>query len=133
MSELRALKCPSCGNRAAKSISYFFSEQEDHACQSCGARIEHSTLHFLASLLVCCAVSILVVLQFRGSPDWLIYLIGLAGLAAICISFFVFVPLVVKKPEKVVSPQSGSISIWQSPLIWLGLPVLIFILIGLVR
>lgn len=133
MSELRALKCPSCGNRAAKSISYFLSEQEDQVCQGCGTRLEHSVLHFLASLITCCGVSIFVLAQFRGSPDWVAYALGLAGLGALCISFLVFVPLIEKKPEKATASQVDCIKIWQSPLIWIGLPVLIFILIGLVR
>jgi rRNA maturation protein Nop10 len=129
--------CPKCEKKAFSSLNQIFVEKPYITCQNCGAAVNHSIPHLITPNVVVLAILFLSINFLRDAKDYEIY-IFLATLGALWISsIVVFTPLKVVSPQqyKAVYPKKSggkkSVLWCQSPIVWLGIPIVIGILYGL--
>jgi hypothetical protein len=133
-------ECPYCGKSAFESIWKLISESEDRSdrtagfkCQNCSGITDHSRIKLALSLFPQLLLFIGVLYFFPTENFW--HVIGLIVLCLILTTLLVanFVPLV-KIKERALAVQNTSPVAWKkSPILWLGVPVLLLILYGLFK
>lgn len=129
--------CPVCHRKAFSKLNQIFVEQAFITCQNCGAHVNHRIPHLIAPNIVA-LIALSFSLEFLREMKelWVyLYFVILALLWVAGVLFFV--PLrEVASPEleQDLPKQSGgnhSLKWFHTPFIWLGIPVALAVLYGL--
>ena len=123
---VRSNICPACKAKAITSLSQLW-EDDCIVCANCGERCDHSSLVFVLIALTILALYLWAVFSLSEPDLQSVVFVTLGMFTTWFAAIFFFVPLVaIKEKEPSLSPTE--IKWYQSPVFWLGIPVIVLII-----